>query len=138
MTTYQRCRHSEQVALTNDLLLATTGRKPLRTDTIDQLPPWCARLIVRVCLAAGGQLQHGDPDLFDSAARAAGRQDAGQTGWWRRALGMQPREQLPEPPPDRPYVPPTGWTVVTPATERRERDSNPRGCDPNRVSTPAP
>lgn len=117
MTTRPPCRHSEQVALTNDLLLATTDRKPLRTDTIDQLTPWTARLIVRVCLAADAQLQHGNPDLFDTAARAAGREDAGQTGWWRRALGMEPREQLPEPPPaNLPYVPPRGWTVVTPAT----------------------
>jgi hypothetical protein len=111
------CRHRDQQALTDELLLNTIDRKPLRTDTIDQLPPWRARMIVRVCLAAGAQLQHGDPDQFDTAARAAGREDASQAGWWRRALGMPPREQLPDPPARGEYIPPAGWTVVTPAEQ---------------------
>lgn len=109
------CRHHRrQQALSDDLHLAVIDRKPLRTNTIDQIPPWRARMIVRVCLAAGAELEHGDPDQFDQAARAAGREDAGQTGWWRRALGMQPREEPPPPPPpNRPYVPPAGWKVVS-------------------------
>jgi hypothetical protein len=87
-----KCRHSEHQAHTDDLLLSTIDRQPLRTNTVDQLPPWRARMIVRVCLAAGAELEHGDPETFDQAARAAGREDASQHGWWRRALGMEPRE----------------------------------------------
>ncbi len=116
MTT-RECRHAEQLALIDDLLLNTIDHAPLCTDTIDQLPPWVARLIVRVCLAAGAQLQHGHPDPFATAARAAGREDASQAGWWRRALGMPPREQLPDPPARGEYIPPAGWTVVTPAEQ---------------------
>ncbi len=106
-------RRGDQQGLSDDLLLAVIDRKPLRTNTIDQIPPWRARMIVQVCLAAGATLEHGDPELFDQAARAAGREDARQSGWWRRALGMEPREELPPPPPTRPYVPPAGWKVVS-------------------------
>jgi hypothetical protein len=87
-----KCRHSEHQAHTDDLLLSTIDRQPLRTNTVDQLPPWRARMIVRVCLAAGAELEHGDPETFDQAARAAGREDAPQHRGWRRALGMEPRE----------------------------------------------
>lgn len=117
----QKCRHGENQAHTDDLLLSVIDLQPLRTNTIDQLPPWRALMIVRVCLAAGATLEHGNPGTFDQAARAAGRQDAGQHGWWRRALGMQPREELPPAPPDQPHVP-VGWRVVSAGdgTETRE------------------
>lgn len=69
-------------------------------------------MIVRVALRAGATLEHGSPEQFDEAARAAGRQDARQTGWWRQALGMQPREEPPPPPVDRPDTPPRGWQVI--------------------------
>lgn len=106
-------RRGDQQALTDDLLLSAGGRRPLRTNTIDQIPPWRARMIVKVCLLAGAELEHGDPEQFDQAACAAGREDAGQSGWWRRALGMEPREELPPPPPPQPYVAPPGWRVVS-------------------------
>lgn len=109
----QKCRHGEQQSLTDDLLITAIDRRPLRTNTIDQIPPWRARMIVQVCLAAGATLEHGNPEQFDQAARDAGRRDAGQSGWWRAALGMEPREELPPAPPPGPYVPPTGWRVVS-------------------------
>lgn len=110
-TPHDRCRH--QQALTDDLHLAVIDGKPLRTNTIDQIPPWRARMVVRVCLLAGAALEHGDPETFDQAARAAGREDASQTGWWRRALGLEPRPEPYEPPPAGPYRPSAGWTVVS-------------------------
>jgi hypothetical protein len=120
-----RCRHGEQQAQTDDLLLSVIDHKPLRTNTIDQLPPWRARTIVKVCLRAGAQLEHGDPDLFDLAARTAGRQDASQTGWWRAALGMDPRPEPYVPPPAGPYQAPAGWTMVSGGSghdaDRRDR-----------------
>ena len=117
-----KCRHGEQQALTDDLLLNTIDGKPLRTDTIDQVPPWRARMIVQVCLRAGAQLEHGDPVTFDLAAREAGRQDASQSGWWRRALGMDPRPEPYVPPPAGTYRPPMGWTVVSGGDGTRTRE----------------
>jgi hypothetical protein len=113
MTIPRQCRHAKQQALADDLLLTAVSRGTLPTNTIDQIPPWRARMIVQVCLAAGATLEHGDPEQFDQAARAAGRQDAGQTGWWRVALGMAPREELPPAPAAGAYVPPAGWKVVS-------------------------
>ena len=120
-----KCRHGEQQALTDDLLLSAGDRTPLRTNTIDQLPPWRARMIVRVCLLAGGRLEHGDPETFDLAARQAGREDASQTGWWRRALGLETRPEPYQPPPaNHPYMPPAGWTVVSGEDGTRTREGN--------------
>jgi len=108
----ERCRHGEQQALSDELHLAVIDRRPLPTNTIDRIPPWRARMIVRVCLLAGGRLEHGDPENFDLAARTAGREDASQTGWWRRALGLEPREELAPAPAPQAYVPPRGWELV--------------------------
>ena len=120
----QKCRHGEQQALTDDLLLSAGSRGVLRTNTIDQIPPWRARMIVRVCLAAGATLEHGDPETFDQAACAAGREDASQHGWWRRALGLEPRPEPYVPPPTGPYVPPAGWKVVSGGDGTRTREGS--------------
>lgn len=112
MTNCQECQAKKQQALTDDLHLAVLGGQPMRTNTIDQIPPWRARLIVSVALLAGATLEHGDTELFDQAARAAGRQDVAQTGWWRRALGLEPQPAPYVPPAAGEYRPPPGWTVV--------------------------
>lgn len=60
----------------------------LLTDLVDMLSPGRARLVVALCLEAGGRLEHGDRALFEQAC-APGR--AGAAGWWRQALNMPAR-----------------------------------------------
>jgi hypothetical protein len=86
-------RKEDLVAAMDCLLLAAVDKTPLRTSTIDRLPPWRARLVVTVALRAGATLEHGDADRFDRAACAAGRQSAGQANWWSAALGLPPRDR---------------------------------------------
>ncbi len=103
------------MALMDEVLLAVVDQKPIPTNAIDRLPPWRARLVVRVALAAGGTLQHGTPEQFEQAVRAAGkgkRDPYTDGGWWRAALGMEPREQLPPPPTAGEYIPSAGWRVA--------------------------
>lgn len=102
------CNRAGLLWAEDDLLIATIDRTPLRTDAVDQLPPWRARMIVTVCLRAGAVLEHGDPEMFDRAACAAGRANTHAAGWWRAALGMDPVE-VPAAPPRRRYRLPTGW-----------------------------
>jgi hypothetical protein len=109
--TSDSCDHADYMRLSDLILLAATDRQPLPTNAIDQLTPWRAHLVVGVALRAGAELEHGTPETFDAAARAAGKEDAGQTGWWRRALGLEPREPAYVPPPANDYGPPAGWTV---------------------------
>jgi hypothetical protein len=94
------------LAMTNDILLSVIDGKPIRTDAIDRLPPYHARLVVQVALRAGATLQQGTPEQFERAAVAAGKQDARQAGWWRAELGMQPGEDP---------VPPTSFPIPIPA-----------------------
>jgi hypothetical protein len=61
----------------------------LRTDLVDMLGAQRARIVVGLCLAAGGLLEHGDQALFDRAVHDAGR--SGSPGWWRQALDMPAR-----------------------------------------------
>lgn len=111
------CDRAEQMWMMDDLLIAATDRRPLPTAAIDRLPPWRARMTVGPLLRGGATLQDGTPELFEQAATAAGKQDARQRGWWRRALGEPAPEVLPDLPRspgwgDPGYVPPAGWKVV--------------------------
>ncbi|HEX8347432.1 MAG TPA: hypothetical protein VF657_22255 [Actinoplanes sp.] len=114
------CDRAGQMWMMDEILIAAWDRRPLPTDAIDRLPPWRARMTVNPLLRDGAAtLQHGTPELFDAAARAAGKENARQLGWWRRALDMEPREVLPDwprsPAMGEPgYVPPVGWKVVRP------------------------
>lgn len=101
----------EMIRLMDDILLAVIDGHPIPTDSIDQLTPWRARLVVAVALAAGAPLQHGTPELFGEAALAAGTTAPSTTGWWRAALDL-PARPRPEAShrntsPSIPY----GWTV---------------------------
>jgi hypothetical protein len=60
----------------------------LHTDLIDMLSADRARIVVGLCLAAGGLLEHGTREKFEQASRAAGR---GAPGWWRLALDLPAR-----------------------------------------------
>ncbi len=82
-----RCCTRAGLLWAGDELLATTltGR-PMPTVAIDELTPPRAKLMVLVCLAAGGRLEHGTPELFGRAVDDAAHTDPGATGWWRPAL----------------------------------------------------
>lgn len=105
---------SDLVAATDDVMLSVLDGKPIPTNAVDRLPPWRARLVVRMALLGGGVLQDGTPEQFEDAARAAGKIDAGQLGWWRAALGMPPRAELvPAPVYAPPSVLPAGWSYAS-------------------------
>jgi hypothetical protein len=93
------------MAAEDDIVIDVLDGKPIPTNAVDRLPPWRARMIVRLALRAGGVLQDGTPEQFDQAAVAAGKTDAGRLGWWREALGLPPRPELTPAPL---YVPPAG------------------------------
>lgn len=87
------CNRAATMWLEDELMVAVHDRADglpgvLSTDVIDQLPPLRARLIVGVCLRAGGRLEHGTAEQFEQACVAAARRDPGGSGWWRQALGM--------------------------------------------------
>jgi hypothetical protein len=90
----EQYKSEDVVSSMDSILLAVLDGEPIPTDPIDRLPPWRARVVVTVALLAGGTLEHGDPQTFGWAAVAAARQDPGQAGWWRRALGLEPRWDL--------------------------------------------
>lgn len=101
------------LAVTDNIMLTVLAGEPIPTNDIDRLPPWRARLVVRMCQLAGVQLQDGTPEQFEAAVKAAGKADANRLGWWRAALGMPPRPSLTPAPV---YVPPSslpaGWSYA--------------------------
>lgn len=98
------------IGLIDDVLLNVVDGKPIRTNTIDRLPPWRAYLVARVAVLAGAELEHGDIEAIRRAAKAAG--GAAEPGWWRAALGMEPVDHDYVPPAPGPAVPPPGWRIV--------------------------
>lgn len=70
----------------DELLTMVLAGEPMPAAVIDELTPPRAKLMVAVCLRAGGRLEHGTPELFDLAVNQAAATDPGATGWWRTAL----------------------------------------------------
>jgi hypothetical protein len=75
----------------DELMVDALAGRPLSTNLIDRITPARARLVVGLCLAAGGELQDGDQDLFERAVADAERHSPRATGWWREALAMPAR-----------------------------------------------
>lgn len=111
------------IAAMDDIMLAVIDGQPIPTNTVDRLPPWRARLTVRMAMLGGAVLQDGTAEQFEQAAAEAGRRDARQVGWWRASLGMPPRPELtPEPAYAPPAGPPRGWTYASGEGETRTRE----------------
>lgn len=108
------CNRAVLLWATDDILLATIDGRPIPTDAVNDLPPWRARMVVQIALAAGGRLEHGNPALFEQAAVAAGYSNNHAAGWWREALGLpriEPRAIQPAPPRNTSPSVPHGWTL---------------------------
>lgn len=96
-------RRASQVWLMDEILIAAQDNQPIPTDSIDQLPPWRASLIVHVAVTAGATMEHGTWQELHKAAGEAG--GSAQPGWWRTflGLGLPPRvESQPAPAPSEP------------------------------------
>jgi hypothetical protein len=85
------CPPADMLWAIEELMVAVSARVPLPSAAVDALPPGRARLVVRVCLAAGARLAQGDDDFFEQAAEDAVRADPGGRGWWSRALAGRDR-----------------------------------------------